>query len=166
MQLPYRKPGKYSRLNNDPLMTQAKFDEISKKLERLKKSQPAAAKEVSRLAELGDFSENVEYQLAKGRLRAINDNIFRMENQLQHAEIIAPGAKGDIIQLGNTVTVVSEDGKMKTYQILGSTESDPHQGIISHSSPFGAALIGRRVGERVKIAVAGKEVEYTITQVE
>jgi len=166
MQLPYRKPGKYSRMTNDPLMTQAKFDEISKKLDRLKKSQPAAAKEVSRLAELGDFSENVEYQLAKGRLRSINDNILRMENQLQHAEIIAPSGKGDAIQLGNTVTIVSEEGKMKTYQILGSTESDPQKGIISHNSPFGAALIGRRVGDKVKIAFAGKEVEYTITQVE
>ncbi len=166
MQLPYRKPGKYSRMTNDPLMTQAKFDEISQKLERLKKSQPAAAKEVSRLAELGDFSENVEYQLAKGRLRAINDNIFRLENQLQHAEIIAPTGKGERVQLGNTVTIVSQEGKMKTYQILGSTESDPQKGIISHNSPFGAALIGKKVGDTVKIVLANKEVEYTITQVE
>lgn len=166
MQLPYRKPGKYSRLNNDPLMTQSKFDEISKKLERLKKSQPAAAKEVSRLAELGDFSENVEYQLAKGRLRSINDNILRLENQLQHAEIIAPTRNGGLVQLGNTVTIISQDGKMKTYQILGSTESDPQNGIISHSSPFGAALLGQKVGDKVKISFGGKEVEYTITQVD
>ena len=68
----------------------ARIVEIERKLARLKKTQPQAAAEVSRLAELGDFSENVEYQLAKGRLRSIINTILKLENQLRNAVLIEP----------------------------------------------------------------------------
>ena len=54
----------------------------------------------------------------------------------------------------------------KTYQILGASETNPRQGIISHHSPLGAALMGRKVGEIVKIRLANKEVEYRIIKIE
>jgi hypothetical protein len=55
-----RKPGKFGVLRPDPILTKKKFNELTNKLEKLKKSKPVAAAEVARLAELGDFSENVE----------------------------------------------------------------------------------------------------------
>ena len=60
-----RKPTKLSQTISDPMMTQNKFDELKNKLERFKKSQPFAASEVSRLAEIGEFAENMEYQMPK-----------------------------------------------------------------------------------------------------
>ena len=165
MQVPYRKPGKFSQVKSDPLMTQAKFDELEVKLKKLKAIRPQAAQEVARLAELGDFSENVEYQLAKGRLRGINSGILKLERQLNDAEIIAPNKKTDIARVGHTVTIEC-NGKQKTYQILGSSETKPEKGIISHNSPIGSALIGRRVGDVVKIKVGEKEVEYRVIRIE
>lgn len=165
MQVPYRKPGKYSQIAADPSMTQAKFLELQKKLDRLKASQPAAAKEVSRLAELGDFSENVEYQLAKGRLRSINQNILNIEKQLNTADIIEAPRQYERVELGHTVTVEAA-GKQKVFQILGSSETNPQQGIISQNSPIGAALLGRKVGDEVTITIAGKKVVYTLLSIE
>jgi transcription elongation factor GreA len=160
MQLPYRKPGKYSQIPTDNLMTKAKFDELQEKLKRLKSSQPQAARDVTRLAEMGDFSENVEYQLAKGRLRGINQNILKLEYDLEHAEIIEP-KNSDTVQIGSTVKVESERG-IAMYQILGSSETNPNKGVISHTSPLGEGLLGHKVGDTVTIYLAGKEVKYTL----
>lgn len=162
MQIPYRKPGKFSQMKSDPLLTQDKFDELENKLERLKNiTRPQAAAEVARLAELGDFSENAEYQIAKGRLRGINNRILVIENQLKQAVIIAPQQGSDTVQIGNTVTI-EHDGRQKTYCLLGSAEINPGRGVISHLSPVGAALVGRSVGDVVTVKLSTREVEYRI----
>ncbi len=165
MRVPYRKPGKQSQITLDPLMTSEKLAELQHKLNKLKKIQPQAVEEVKRLAELGDFSENVEYQLAKGRLRGINNAILRLDNQLHQAIIITPQIQKEVVQLGNTVTVENE-GKQKIYQILGSSETDPKKGIISYNSPLGEALVGHKVSEVVTLKLAGKEAEYRILKIE
>ena len=69
-----------------------------------------------------------------------------------------------LAELGHTVTV-EVNGKQKTYQILGSSETDPARGIISHNSPLGAALLGKRVGERVRVPLNNKTVAYTIVNI-
>jgi transcription elongation GreA/GreB family factor len=58
--------------------------------------------------------------------------------------------------------VVGGDGKEKTFHILGSVETKPEQGVISHQSPIGSALLGCAVGETVTVKLASKEVSYTI----
>ena len=156
-----RKPGKYGQIKADPFLTAAKFQELERKLDRLRQSQPQAAAEVARLAEMGDFSENFAYQHAKGRLRGINQRILEIEHQLNQAEVIRPEAQTNTVELGHTVTVECE-GKQKTYQILGSTETDPRRGIISHNSPIGSALLGRKVNETIEITVGSKKTTYTI----
>lgn len=164
MQTPYRKPGKFSQIKLDPIITEGKYQELTRTLERLKKTQPAAAAEVSRLAELGDFSENAEYQLAKGKLRGINQRILVLENQLRQAEVISPKKQHDTVTVGSTV-VVETQNKTKTYQILGSSETDPKKGIISHNSPLGEALVGKRVGETITIKIGTAEASYTIRSI-
>jgi transcription elongation factor GreA len=165
MQIPIRKSGKYTHTQIDPHLTAAKFSELQNKLERLKKIQPSAIEEVKRLAAHGDFSENHAYQMAKSRLRGINQRIIELENTLKQAIIIKPNKNSGIVQLGNLVTVET-DNKIQTFQILGSAETDPDAGIISHHSPIGAALIGRRIGETVTIKLANKAVEYKIIKIE
>lgn len=166
MQIPYRKPGKFSLIKHDPILTPDKLTELKNKLHKLKEySRPAAAAEVSRLAELGDFSENMEYQLAKGRLRGINNSILKLEHQINQAVVVEPPANVDTVQIGHTVTIES-GGKQKTYQILGSAETKPERGIISHLSPIGSALLGHCVGESIQILLAGKETTYTIVKIQ
>lgn len=160
-----RKPGKFSVLKPDPVITKKKFRELEDKLERLKKTKPSAMAEVARLAELGDFSENVEYQMAKGRLRGINNGIINLENQLHEALVVGEQESTGIVQVGSVVTI-SHEGKEKVFKILGSVESDPKNGVISYNSPIGAALMGASVGEKVSVKLANREVEYRVVKVE
>lgn len=164
MQSPYRKPGKYIQMNTDPLITKEKFEELKNKLEKLKQIRPKLAAEVSALAANGDFSENVEYQIAKGKLRGVNNGILNLESQVYQAQIIDP-KDADTVALGHKVTIET-NGEQKTYQILGSTETNPQSGVISHHSPIGSALIDHSVGEEVTIKLANKEVKYKIIEIE
>jgi len=150
MQIPKRKPGKYAHVKKDPHITKVKFDEIKKKLEKLKDSHPVAVEEVRRLAELGDFSENAAYQMAKGRLRGINQRILELEDQINYAVIIEPNKNSGVVQLGSTI-IIDVNGREQSYQILGSSEASPVKGIISQNSPIGSALMGHRVGDEVEL---------------
>lgn len=165
MQVPRRRGGKFSQQKPDALITRQKFDELERELAHLKKIRPAAAADVSQLAELGDFSENVEYQLAKGRLRGINNAMLKLEAQINQATIIEPIRDSDTVQVGNKVTF--SDGKaVKTFLILGSEEADPEHNIISRNSPIGSALLGHEVGETVMVQLANRKAEYKILKIE
>ncbi len=163
MQIPYRKPGQYNYAKKDPLITAEKLDKLRKKLDKLRNSHPQAAAEVARLAQLGDFSENAEYQLAKGRLRRINNDIQILENQIYQAKIIKPN-NNKTIQVGHTVTVLTNN-EQKKYTILGSEETDPLHGIISQHSPIGSALLGHEIGDIVKVNTGEKVLVYEIKEI-
>ncbi len=165
MRIPFRKPGKFQSQKTDPLLTEGKFEALERELHRLEGLRPGLAAEVARLAELGDFSENVEYQMAKGRLRGLNQRMLVLEHQLSGAQIIPTPKQTTRIAIGHTITVEIA-GKQKVFQILGSEETDPGAGIISHTSPIGAALLNHKVGDVVKIPLANRDVEYRIVGIE
>ncbi|MBI5254262.1 GreA/GreB family elongation factor [Candidatus Falkowbacteria bacterium] len=165
MRVPFRKAEKSVKSTFDPFITKAKFDELKIKLEKLKKAQPAAIEEVQRLAQMGDFSENAAYQMAKGRLRNINQQILELENQLAHSELITPDSDTSCVRVGHKVTVES-NAQQRTYQILGSAESNPTLNIISQNSPLGKALLGKKIGDVIIVQLANKSVEYKIIKIE
>lgn len=166
MRVPNRKPGKYAQIEADSLITEEKFFEYKSKLDKLLNiNRPKAIEEVKRLALLGDFSENVEYQFAKGRLRGINNRIVELENILKRAEIIKPNKNNNAVQIGHTVTLET-NGKTKVFRILGSAEADPASGAISHQSPLGSILLGKKVGEKIGLKLKDKTVEYVILKID
>lgn len=165
MQTPKRKAGRYAQLKPDPNLTPDKYNELKEKLIGLKRAHPLAAAEVRRLAEMGDFSDNAAYSIAKGRLRGINQRMLELEDHLKRAVIISPAKKTGVVGLGNRITLETA-GRRKTYQILGSSETDPQAGIISHNSALGSALMGRRLGDKVKIKTLTREIEYKIIEIE
>ena len=165
MRLPTRKPGKYSNIVPDNLITEKKLQELKEKYAHLKKQHMPAANEVSRLAELGDFSENAEYQMAKARLRSILFSMSKLEHQIQNAQVLLRNTDHSFVSLGSTVTVLVS-GVSKSFQILSSNETDPARNIISHHSPLGAALLGHKVGDTVMIPVKGVDVAYVITEIQ
>lgn len=165
MQLPFRKPGKYMTQKSDPNITRAKFDELTNELEKLLKViRPPVIKEVNRLSLTGDFSENHAYQMAKGKLRGINSRITEIEYILKTAEIIKPNKNNNTVQIGHTV-VIETNNKIKTYQILGSAETNPISGTISQHSPLGSILIGKKVGDTVELQLKDKKMKYKIVEI-
>ena len=87
-----------------------------------------------------------------------------MENVLKNAVIIQPG-KADVVKLGSRVTVVSQDGKPESYTIVGSTETSPGEGKISHLSPVGRALLGKKKGAKVEVPAPAGTIRLRITAI-
>ena len=166
MRIPTRRSEKNAQHSADPYITQNKADELKKELERLIKFvRPKLADEVAELAKLGDFSENAAYQMAKGKLRGLNNRIMALDDMLSHAIIIDQGAADGIVHIGSKVTVDINDSQ-KILQILGSEETNPSQGIISHLSPIGSALIGHKVNDTVEMEINDRKIIYKILKVE
>lgn len=150
----------------DPHLTQDKYDELVAKLEHLKKvTRLRLMKEVAKEAENGDFSENASYQIAKGKLRGVNEAILHLEEHLKKAIIIKADSSRSVVELGSRVTIKVDDEE-KTYLILGSSEVDLKKNIISHNSPLGLALLGRRKGETIELKNQAQIRRYTITNIQ
>lgn len=140
------------------------------RLARLKKELPAAAAEAGRTAAFGDRSENDEYKQAKGILRRTQRQIWTFEDQLRRVVEINVKKKGkgkmQKVALGSTVTLETPNGTRKTYQILGTLETNPAKGIISHRSPLGAALMGKKENETAAVQTARGKQEYKIIKID
>jgi len=162
---PKRRAGEKTFKYIDPPITQKTYDGFVKSLEHLKKVvRPRTSKEVMILAEGGDFSENAGYQAAKGKLRGINSKILEIEARIRKAKIIFKPKNCDTVQLGHTVTI-NLNGRQQMYTILGSTEANPSEKIISHNSPIGSAIMGVRVDETVHVPLKDSIVECTILDI-
>lgn len=134
-------------------------------LRRLERTRPKVVKELSEAREMGDLSENAAYQHAKGRLAGIDRRMFILKEKIKNAVIIEAGADPEgRIRIGSRVTV-EVNGKRKNFVITGTQEADPGTGRISHKSPVGSALMGRRAGETVAMKTKDRSVEYSILEV-
>ena len=153
MQVPHRRSEehkKYQRPSDvDTYLTAAAIARLKDDLVRSEKERPKAAEDVARYKEMGDLSENAAYQEAKFQLRRINSRIESIKERLKRAVVIDEDAgAGGVVRVGATVTI-RMNGQEKTYQIVGSQEADPSRGRISHLSPLGQLLIGKRAGDTV-----------------
>ncbi len=99
---------------------------------------------------LGDYSENAEYQDAKWKLARMHSRILTIKDRLKRAIIIVGDDDDDRVTMGSTVTVVV-NGVERRYTIVGPQEANPTKGRISHLSPVGSALLGKRVGDRLSV---------------
>jgi transcription elongation factor GreA len=166
MRVPIRKAANLPHVQVDHNITEAKYRTLERELKNITENlRPKTITEVKRLAEFGDFSENAAYALAKGRLRWLNQRILDLENEINHAVIIRPNKEKKTVQLGSSVTVAVA-GKQKKYLVLGSAETNPGQGVISHHSPIGSVLMGCKVGDVVSFKLANKDVSCEIINIE
>jgi transcription elongation factor GreA len=115
----------------------------------------------------GDLSENSEYDSAKEDQAFVEGRIVTLESMIRNAVIIEGNEKdNDIVSLGKTVSFIEvPDGEEETYKIVGSAEADPIEGLISNDSPIAKSLIGRSVGDQVKVLTPGGEMDVKITSI-
>lgn len=119
--------------------------------------------------EFGDLSENSEYDDAKNEQGLLERRISEIQRRLRNAKVVNPSeASSDSVNLGTRVTlkVLSGKGGERVFEIVGSNESDPASGKLSHASPVGKAVLRRKVGEKVMVATPRGSTEYEIVNVE
>jgi transcription elongation factor GreA len=149
-------------------MTQRGYDKLTEDLHRLKMvDRPQNVREIEDARSHGDISENAEYHAAKERQSHLARQITIVEDKLARAQVIEPPEQApDQIRFG--VTVVLEDadsGETTRYQIVGEDESDAAQGLISVTSPVARALLGKEVGDAVRVSVPKGTREFDILEI-
>ncbi|MDQ2700136.1 MAG: transcription elongation factor GreA [Actinomycetota bacterium] len=119
--------------------------------------------------DFGDISENAEYDDAKNEQAQLEAQISQLEERLRRSTVVEEGSQDTgSVGFGSIVHIKDQDdGNSRKFQIVGSTEADLAAGKLSSESPIGAALIGAKVNEIVKVpAPKGTEKQFKITKIE
>jgi transcription elongation factor GreA len=128
---------------------------------------PAVIQAIATAREHGDLSENAEYHAARERQSFIEGRIKEIEDKLARAEVIDPRKlAGDRVAFGATVKLAnSATGEEVTYRILGADESDLAKGSIGITSPLARSLIGKQVGDEVRVRMPGGDRTYEVLDI-
>jgi len=146
-------------------VTQEGLDNLKKELTFLKvEKMPQIIERIARAKELGDLSENAEYQDAKDEQAFTAGRIAEIEEMIRKAEIIKKSSDAEVVSLGDTIRVIC-DGTERQFTIVGSNEANPSQGLISNESPIGQAFLGARVGDKVTVSVPKGLMECQVLEI-
>ena len=126
----------------------------------------AVLEQIKEAKALGDLSENAEYDAARERQGEIESRIKEIQTILQNAKVISEKRKGTGVSLGSTVTIKDySDNETYVYTIVSTVEAKPLEGKISDASPLGAAIMDKKVGDKVSVK-ATPEYQVEILKVE
>ena len=148
-------------------LTKEGLEKLKQEHEELTKvKRPEILDRVAQARNMGDLSENAEYTMAREELSFIDGRIDELEELIAQAVLIQEDhAKGNhVVKLGSKVSV-NIKGKKEEFMVVGEWEADPNEKKISHESPLGKAIIGKKVGEKVEVEAPAGTVVYTITSV-
>lgn len=128
---------------------------------------PKVIQMIATAREHGDLKENAEYHAARDKQSFIEGRVKDLVNKLALAEVIDPTKlSGDRVAFGATVKLANEASKEEvTYRILGADEANLAEGSISVTSPLARGLLGKEVGDEVKVRMPGGERTYEILEV-
>jgi len=148
-------------------LTHEGLDELKKELKHLLNQRHAIAERIKQARELGDLSENAEYQTAREEQDRLETRIGELEHIVHNSKLIKKPKSNGHVKLGSSVKLRSADGKSKEkeFQVVGTMEADPLSGKISDESPIGKVLIGKKVGDKVEIKTSAETATYKITSI-
>lgn len=149
-------------------MTQEGYEKTKERLAFLKgEKRQEIANKIAEARSYGDLSENSEYDIAREEQAAVEAEIFELENKLKTLEIIDPKKiSTNKVAVGTKVSVTNvKTNQSFEYKIVGDTDSDPLNGLISNSSPIGAGLVGKKVGEVAVIKTPAGIMQLKITKI-
>lgn len=145
-------------------VTKAGLEKLKNELYQLKtvrRKELAGRLEIAK--DLGDLSENADYQQAKEDSAWTEGRINELEDLISRA-VIAEAPQVGVVSIGSTVTT-TVNGQTRIFSIVGATEADPAHGKISSESPIGRALLNGKVGDDILVQTPGGPVRYHIEKV-
>lgn len=153
-------------MTSEPIqVTHTGLEKLKTELHELKtvrRKELAGRLEVAK--DLGDLSENADYQQAKEDSAWTEGRINQLEDLISRA-VIANAPEAGIVSIGSTVTV-TVGAQTRVFTIVGATEADPAHGRISAESPLGTALLGGKIGDDILVNAPAGAVRYQIVKVE
>ena len=154
--------------NESVLLTKAGLKRLEAELHELTTVRRAeVANEIHDAQELGIAQQDGQHEEAKNQQAFLEGRIREIEKLLEQAVEIDEKAarRSKEVRVGSTVTVQLKGNKTQKFQLVGPAEADPTQGRISHESPVGRALIGKKRGDKVRVEAPGGNSMMTITSV-
>lgn len=146
-------------------LTREGLAELRKEMDTLTRvKRPEVLTRVTQARNMGDLAENAEYAAVREELSFIDGRIDELEELLENAEVIKGTASHTVVKLGSTVTLHAK-GKKETFTVVGEWEADPKEKKISHESPLGKVLVGKKVGEKVEVEAPAGNISYIIVSV-
>ncbi|MEK7517294.1 MAG: transcription elongation factor GreA [Patescibacteria group bacterium] len=147
-------------------LTKGGFAEIKREYDELVNvKRPDVLSRVTQARNMGDLSENAEYVSAREELTFIDGRIDELEILLKQAVVIRDSkTSSHAVKLGSTVTL-NVGGKKEVFTVVGEWEADPTNKKISHQSPLGKVLIGKKVGEKVQVVAPAGKLTYHIVAI-
>jgi transcription elongation factor GreA len=146
-------------------LTQAGVDELKEEHDGLVGQRSGIAERIKDARELGDLSENAEYQSAREEQDRLEARISELEHILQNVQIIKISKSNGKVRLGSEVNLKSDAGKSEQFQIVGTMEADPLNGKISDESPIGQALMGKSKDDTVEIKLGKQVTSYKVVDI-
>jgi len=155
-------------MSNSSLLTQQGYNKLKQELHELKTTgRKEMARQIAEAREKGDLSENAEYDAAKEAQGIMEMKITKLEEILATAKIIDE-SNIDIskVALLTKVEIYNSKAKKKfLYQIVSESEADLKSGKISTKSPIAAALLGKKVGDKVSVSTPAGVMELEILSI-
>ncbi len=143
-------------------LTKEGLEALKKELgELIETKRPKIVERLSFARSQGDLAENSDYQNAKDELEFLDGRITELQNVIKNAVVVSGNGKKGEVTLGTQVTL-KVNGKEHVFDIVGEWEGDPTKKKISHTSPLGVALVGKKVGDKVKVEAPAGVVSYEI----
>lgn len=147
------------------VLTKEGLNQLKKEYDDLaNKKRPEVVARLAVARGQGDLAENSEYAAARQDLAFIDGRIAELETVISEAQVISSHSKSKV-DIGCKVTL-HVNGKKDTFLIVGEWEADPTEKKISHSSPLGKALLGKKVGEKVEVEAPVGKINYKILSIE
>jgi transcription elongation factor GreA len=155
-------------MSNSYYVTQEGLKKLKKELEKLTSvDRPAISQQIADAREKGDLSENAEYDAAKEAQGMLEMKINRIEDHIANARIIDESKiDTESVQLMNRVKIRNKaNNSSMQYMIVSESEADLREGKISVSTPIARGLIGKKVGDIVKVKIPSGIVEYEVIEI-
>ena len=146
-------------------ITKEGLEKLQKQLKELKeKDRPKVVDRLAHARAEGDLSENSDYHNAREELEFLDGRIQELEQVVKNSVVVKNNGSADGVAIGTTVKVKVNGGKNEFY-IVGEWEANPAESKISHASPLGQALVGKKVGEKVEVEVPAGKLTYEILEI-
>ncbi len=146
-------------------VTKSGLDALIEELDDLKNvKRPRLVKRLSNARAEGDLKENSDYHNAKDELGFLDGRIEELEHVIKNAKVVS-ATTSDGVGVGAKVTLEVSGNKVE-YHIVGEWEADPMKKKISHTSPLGQALSGKKVGEKVEVEAPAGKVVYKVISID
>lgn len=147
-------------------LTAKGLEALKLELQELKKvKRPQLVDRLSNARSQGDLAENSDYQNAKEELEFLEGRMDELEDVIKNAKVVKDNGDGNNVGVGTKVTI-RVNGIKNTFEIVGEWEADLTKKKISHTSPLGSSLVGKKVGDKFEVEAPVGKVIYEVVAID